>query len=411
MRFNLEQILSKINTWWDQIDRDKAKQFLIGLMAGFVILGMVGRLIAPSLKHFCRWVIEKDVKEEAFSLQAVPVDVQECKPETIFRRLPAIGELKAKSTNAFKCELTSGGRIKALPLNEGEQVAEGDTLIEFDDAEYKGRYQSAIGARAKAEADFNRFEKLFAKNSISQAEFDKAKSEFEQAKGREAEAKAQLEKTIIKAPFPGTVGIVEHYKVGEVVRPDATLVTLVDDQLMDIDIPIASKNFSQISKDQDVIFKVEAYPDEEFKGKVIAVDSIISKETRTILLRAEVENKDRRLKAGMIADVQIVTGVETDAFKVPEAAIVTMGEESFVFVAERGKAARKKVLKSFAIGSDRVIDEGLKKGQLVVSVASMRIFEGCPLKVKSIDGMTQEEWLKKQEELKKAKKGEPKKEK
>lgn len=400
-KFDLEKILQYIKNYWENIDKEKAQQVLVGIMVGFVAIGMVSRLMAPSLKHFCRWVLERESKEEAFQLQAVPVDVNECKAETIYRRLYAIGEIKAKSAVTFKCELYGGGRIKALPLQEGEMVNEGDVLIEFDDAEAQGTFQKAVGARTKAEADFGRAEKLFAKQSISQSEFDKAKSDFEQAKGQEAEAKARLDKTVIKAPFAGVVGIVEHYRVGEVVKPDAPLVTIVDDQTIYVDMPIASKNYNEISKDQDVIFKVEAYGETEFKGKVTAIDSVINKDTRTILLRAEVDNSDQRLKAGMMGDVQVITGVETDAFKVPEAAIVSVGEENFVFIVERGKAVKKKVLKSFAIGKDRVIDEGIKAGQLIINVASLRVFEGCPIKIKSIDGLTEEEWLKKQAAKKK----------
>ncbi len=402
--FNLEKILQNIKNYWESINKERAQQILIGTVFGFVCIGMVSRLLSPSLKHFCRFVLEREAKEEGFQLQAVPVDAHECKSETIYRRLYAIGEIKAKSAVTFKCEISSGARIKALPLQEGEMVNEGDTLIEFDDAEAQGRYQNTIGARVKTEADFHRAEKLFEKQSISQSEFDKAKSEFEQAKGREAEAKAQLDKTIIKAPFSGVVGIVEHYRVGEYIKPDTPIVTLVDDQTIYVDMPIASKNFSEISKDQDVIVKVEAYPETEFKGKVIAVDSVINKETRTILLRAEVDNSDQRLKAGMMGDVQVITGVETDAFKVPEAAIVSVGEENFVYVVERGKAVKKKVIKGFAIGKERVIDEGLKKGQLVINVASLRIFEGCPVKIKSIDGLSEQEWLCKQKTAKKNKK-------
>jgi|GEM_PF-6901900 len=406
MRFNfdLEKLLQYAKHRWDNIDKEKAQQILVGIIAGFVAIGMVTRLLSPSLKHFCRWVLERESKEDAFQLQAVPVDVHECKAETIYRRLYAIGEIKAKSAVTFKCEVYGGGRIKSLPLQEGESVNEGDVLIEFDDVEAQGNYQKALGAKTKAEADFGRAEKLFAKQSISQSEFDKAKSELEQAKGNEAEAKGRLDKTIIKAPFSGVIGIVEHYRVGEVVKPDAPLVTLVDDQTIYVDVPIASKSYNEISKDQDIVFKVEAYPDVEFKGRVIAIDSIINKDTRTVLLRAEVDNSDQRLKAGMMGDVQVITGIETDAFKVPEAAIVSVGEENFVFIAERGKAVKKKVIKSFAIGKDRVIDEGLKSGQLIINVASLRIFEGCPVKIKSIDGMLEDEWLKKQEAKKKRKK-------
>lgn len=400
-KFDLEKILQNIKSYWENIDKEKAQQVLIGIMIGFVAIGMVSRLLSPSLKHFCRWVLERESKEDAFQVQAVPVDVAECKAETIYRRLYAIGEIKAKSAITFKCELHGGGRIKALPLKEGDPVNEGDVLIEFEDAEAQGRHQSAAGIRANAEADFGRIEKLFAKKSISQREFDEAKAKFEKAKGEEATAKAQLDQTIIKAPFSGVVGIVEHYRVGEVVKPDAPLVTLVDDQTIYVDMPIASKNYNEISKDQDVVFKVEAYGDTEFKGKVIAIDSVINKDTRTILLRAEVDNSDERLKAGMMGDAQVITGVETDAFKVPEAAIMSVGEENFVYIVERGKAVKKKVIKSFAIGKERVIDEGLKAGQLIISVASLRIFEGCPIKIKSIDGLTEDEWLKKQAAKKK----------
>jgi len=379
-------------------DKKRLQQIITGIVIGFVAIGMTTRLLSPSLKHFCRWVIEQDTKEESFSLQTIPVDVLEVKPQTVYKRIYAIGELKGKSAATIKSELQSSARIKNIPMIEGEHVEKDTVLIEFDDAENKGRYQAAVAAHKNAKANFNRSEKLFKSKNISQNEYDKSKGDFEKTKGDEDTAKAQLEKTVIKAPFSGTVGIVENFRIGDVVRPDVALMTIVDDSKIHVDIPIASKHFSELSKNQEIVFTVEAYPDQTFRGHVTALDSVIRPETRTLLVRAEVDNENGTLKPGLMGDVQIITGMETEAFKIPEAAIVSMGEESFVFVSENEKAQRRKVIKSFAIGNDRVIDDGLKAGNLVVSVASLRLMEGSPLSIKSINEMSKEEWLKKQNE-------------
>lgn len=372
------------------------KQIGIFFAVGLVGLVMIGRILSPATKQFCRYVLESDTTEEASGLQALPVDAIEIKPETVYKRLFALGELKAKSAINIKLELPQSARIEGIDFTEGQEVKKGDVLIRFDDREYRGQYQRALAEKERAEAEYNRAQRLQKSGSISKAEFEKAKAGFEGSMGELNRAKSLLDKCKITASIDGTIGIIENFRVGEVVRPETPIVNLVDNSVIRLDMQIPSKNITDLEVGQSVLLNVQTFPGEEFKGEIVALDSSVNTETRTLLVRAEVENPENKLKPGMIGNAQIITGALIDAFVVSDSSIISYGEKQIVFVVERGRASFREIITSFAIDDKRVVESGLKKGMLVVAVPGPRMVEGVPVKIQSVDGKTEAEWKKSQ---------------
>ena len=128
------------------------------------------------------------------------------------------------------------------------------------------------------------------------------------------------------------------------------------------------RDIAAIKLGQDAAFTVLAYPGEKFHGKVLLIGNVVEAGSRTLEVRIAVGNADGRLKAGMFADVEIVTTILDNVLLIPDHALETDGESRIVFVALDGNKFEKRVVKPGLEQSGRVqILEGIKPGEKIVT--------------------------------------------
>lgn len=209
--------------------------------------------------------------------------------------------------------------------------------------------------------------KISAKKEVesAEAEYERAKAEYEYVKNisyqrevqaREAEyasAKADYEKARqtllvlgvkpdelfdqdtshyeIYSPLSGTV-VERKVNVGELVDENTDLFTIMDLSRLWLFADIYENLLPQVKSGQEVKLRVLPYPDRSFKGRVSYISPVIDPHTRTIRVRAEIENKSLLLKPEMFGEAQIVTGVKKMVISVPEKAVLNEEGEKAVFV-------------------------------------------------------------------------------
>jgi len=198
--------------------RYNLKYVATGFFIGFVLVFLLGRIMGPSTKQFCRYVLERDGQEDAFTLQSLPVDVITANPQSVYKRLFALGEIKLKEGkgNTITSELQNSTKLIKINFKPGDWVEEGQVLFKFKDAEAKGNYNRAKARLSNAEANFKRAESLLKSGNMHQEAYDKIKGEKGVAAGELETAKAQLDKTVIKGA--ATIKIPQRKSVHE--RPD-----------------------------------------------------------------------------------------------------------------------------------------------------------------------------------------------
>jgi len=170
----------------------------------------------------------------------------------------------------------------------------------------------------------------------------------------------------IYAPVTGTV-IERHLTLGEVVEPAEPLFTIADLSNLWVIADIPENDISMVKKGQKVSVAVPSYPDAEFIGKVTYISDTVEPATRSVKVRAEVENLKGTLKPEMFATVKVGTG-KMDALAIPESAVQREGEKTIVFVAEDEITFQKRVvtLGPEVDGYHQVIS-GLEKGERIVT--------------------------------------------
>jgi cobalt-zinc-cadmium efflux system membrane fusion protein len=144
------------------------------------------------------------------------------------------------------------------------------------------------------------------------------------------------------------------------------ILTIVDPKLLWVDAEIYEKDLAKAKIGQDVEVVVPAYPAERFTGKVSYIADTVHEETRTIIVRTEVDNGDERLKPGMFADVSLFYARNGPVLTVPLSAILEEGDEQIVFVREPDGYARREIETGALNGLHRQVVKGLREGEEVV---------------------------------------------
>src|SRR5690606_38081991 len=184
-----------------------------------------------------------------------------------------------------------------------------------------------------------------AKGAVTDLEYDQvtakcktAPLDLAAAQARQTLAAKNVGDGVIRSPFAGVV--TERYvEVGEYVQASSRVVSLaqVDDLRLEFSLPEA--NFTHVKVDADVKFRVVAYGDTVFHGKVTHISGAV-RDTRDVLVEAAVANPDRKLLPGMFADVELVVGQRTLP-SVPKAAVFHMNGKSNVLVLKDGRLEQR----------------------------------------------------------------------
>lgn len=277
------------------------------------------------------------------------------------------------------------GVIERLRVREGDRVREGEVLFELEKGDFLLAVRQAEAALKEAEAaheqasrDFSRFEALRGKQVISQREYEQARvqrdlalARLEQARVALEQARRNLEETVIRAPFAGVV--TQRFKdEGERVRAgmpgqEAAVLLLEDLSVLKARGSLPELEVGQVREGMEAEVRVDAYPQEVFRGKVSLVSPRLDPASRAFTVEVEIPNAKGLLKPGMFARVRILKGTKR-ALVVPLEAVLR--EEGVwvyhCFVVKDGRAERRTVVPRFTPFDYVEILEGLEEGELVV---------------------------------------------
>ena len=307
---------------------------------------------------------------------SLPVKAAPAKLGTVTDDVTAVGTLVANESVMIRPEVA--GRVVAIHFNEGQTVATGARLVSLDASEYQAQLAASRADERLTAQRAERASELFKKSFISQQALDDANEAYKKATAQRQENEARVAKTDIRAPFAGTMGL-RQVSVGAYLKAGDDIARLDKIDVMKLDFRVPEVYLGKIRRDQPVAVRVDAFPDEQFLGRVYAVETTVDERTRTVLLRGRVDNPGARLRPGMFARIALELGANDKAVLVPEQAIVPRGEKNFVFRVVDGKAAITEV----GLGSRRPgeveITRGLGPGDVVVTDGQMKLQDGIPV--------------------------------
>ena len=321
--------------------------------------------------------------------------------------IPVTGTLVSNSRVDVKAEVI--GHIARFDKQEGDSVRAGEPVAWVDDENFRLAVRQSESAVQVAEAALERAS-LIASHSRSELErsenlvqsggiTDKdlkaaqladrdsaaqvllAQAEVDQARATLEVARKHVRDTIIYAPVSGEIQRKVLNK-GSYVEAPTHVFTIVDNSRLELESPVASADLAPIRNGQRATFKVNSYPDLTFEGHVIDMNPAVDDQTRSAKVRIQVANAAGKLKAGMFAQGEILTGVNASAIVIPAAAVYRddrAAKASSVFVLEDGKACRRAVRIGHERDSKLEIIDGLRAGEQLIAEQNIEIAEGVRL--------------------------------
>lgn len=283
---------------------------------------------------------------------------------------------------------TVTGRVTDIDALLGQSVKKGEILARLNSSELSSQQLAYLKARAQLELNRRNAERakaLFEADVIGAAELQRRESEYQISKAETRAASDQLQLLGVGpaaidrlgkqgevnsvTPVVATLnGVVVERKLaqGQVVQPADSLFVVADLSRLWAVAQVPEQQVSQVKAGQSVSIEVPALGHEKLVGKLIFVGQTIDPETRTVLVRTELDNRDGRLKPAMLASM-LIEAKPVNRLVIPAGAVVRENDEDNVFVAVGDGAFRlAKVKLGPEQGGVRVVVSGLKGGEKLV---------------------------------------------
>jgi len=188
-------------------------------------------------------------------------------------------------------------------------------------------------------------------------------------------------KAEVKAPIKGTV-IRYYVDIGESVipqepMPQEPVLNIAYMDKVKIVVNVGEKDISKLRKGKKVRVSVDAYPRENFRGRVVRVAPAVDLRSRKVKVELEIENKDHRLKPGMFADVEIIYNEHKNVLVVPRIAVLEKEGRKILFTVEDERAKLREVKTGVSDEEKTEIVEGLTEGESVIIEGNYGLIDGA----------------------------------
>lgn len=310
--------------------------------------------------------------------QAKPtVKIEVLQPEVFSETVRLSGSLVARESVQLVAE--AAGRVAYLDLQEGQQVQAGQLLLGLNNDDLKAQLAKQNAILSELKTRLVRQNALLKSEAISQQEFDQIDLAFKSVTADITLIEAQIEKTEIRAPFAGRVGL-RYISKGAYVGPNTQIAELVNADPMLVDFSIPEKYASQLSIGMPLTFTVENQ-NEEFPAKLIAIAPRIDPNTRSLQVRAEVPNPQNRLVAGSFARIELSLNEIQAALLVQSTAIVPEMDTKKVFVLRKGLVEAVQVVTTARSENRVLVVAGLTPGDSVITAGILKVRPGMQVEV------------------------------
>lgn len=310
----------------------------------------------------------------------VAVEVAPARQAQVTSDIRAIGSLQ--SDESVKVASEVAGRIQEIAFREGEQVKQGDVLVQLDAALVKASMDETEARMDLAKANYDRAQQLQRSGSGTARALDEARAELNTSNALLDSQRVQIAKHTITAPFDGVVGL-RSVSVGAYIAVGTELVNLEKIDVLKVDFKIPETQLGNVAPGQEVEVVVDALPNRTFVGKVYAIDPLVDVNGRALSVRARLPNADLVLRPGLFVRV-VLKGRDTrSAVFVPESAIVPRGQERLVWVIEDGKAIEKRVQLGRRLAGEVEVVGDITPGISVVTAGQGRLRSNVAVEVVS----------------------------
>lgn len=351
------------------------KRMIIMLIAVGVILGGIF-----GYKGF-----QSSMMNKSLAVNAVPV-VTVSAAEAVVKgwqpQISSVGSLRAVHGVDVTTEVA--GLVQSVNFKSGDSVKAGQVLVQLNADTDIAELQTLIASRDLARSIYERSKKQFLVKAVSQASLDADEADLKVKEAEVAQQQAEVDKKTIRAPFAGRLGI-GPVDPGQYLNPGDEIVTLQALDSLYVDFSLPQQELSRVTIGQVVVVSLDVAPDQEFAGRISAINSKVAPETRNVRIEAAIANPQHKLLPGMYATLKIQAGAVNRYLTIPRTAITFNSYGETVYVIESAEGAdgtSSTIVKQIfvTVGSSRgdqvAILKGLKGGDMVVTSGQLKLKNG-----------------------------------
>lgn len=306
------------------------------------------------------------------------------------------------------------GYIAKLHVDKGDFVRANQLLVEIDHTDYLHAVNQAKANLSAAQArvsqqdavvrntklTLDRMQTLIKDQFVSQQDLDTAEVNFDAARAAQESLQAQanqmdvalaqagtnLTYSYIRAPFAGYIaernldtGAYVSSATASTSTMSRGIMSLQDIDTVRVLIEVVERDIPLVKIGQKAELRAEAYPDRIFEGTVTRIVQALNRATRTMTVEIDLPNRDRRLKGGMFARVEVLVGTRPQALQIPIDAVSRLEETQYVYIAEDGKARKVDIGIGARQGNYIEIIKGLAGNEEVIVSGKDLVRDGTPV--------------------------------
>ena len=358
------------------------------MSAKYRTLSFAALLLCLTLSWVTAGCGREEKKAQVTAPQATVVTLGEITTRRVEDVLNQVGTLNSPKMVTIRAELAAP--VAQILFQEGAEVKQGQLLVKLDAAKVQAdmsnleqRIRQLKIRLAHQKRNLERNRPLVKDKLVSQMKYDDMETEIALAQAALAQAQADMSRqkemladTEIRAPFDGVIGS-KDLSVGDYLKVGDPVVKVVSLNPLEMEFSVPERHKAGIFQGQEVSISTVAYPGRGFTGKVSFISPVVDTRTRSFKVKALVDNARHQLNPGMFGRLKVTVAVRENALCAPWASIIQTEKETYIYLAQDGKAKKVPVVlgkigKSWA----EVLEPKLVAGAKVILEGKFMVKDG-----------------------------------
>ena len=310
-------------------------------------------------------------------LPGVAVEAREVSSSSLVGEITASGLLRGVQEAWVVSE--TQGVIETVAFELGDRVAAQSVLVSLDDSLQRLQLQEAEERLRAYQVDLAAAERLYESGDASQTQLIQARSAAIGAQAAAERARKALADRTLATPIPGAVaGKAEGVSPGNYLSPGVRVARIVDLSRLQLRVSVGEREVRYIAEGAQASVSVPACGPDPVPARVMAVAAGSDPGTGSFPMVIEWENTcGDAVKAGMTASVRISPTGNSSHPIVPASAVLRRGDDTYVFIAENGRAVRREVVLGDQDGNRMAVRDGVSAGEVVITTGTTRLTDGA----------------------------------
>ncbi len=304
----------------------------------------------------------------------IPVSVEDIRLKSIEEFVNTTGTAYPKGEIQLKSKITATYYLEKNPSTGrfwqmGDRISAGAVIARLEDREYvlSVKLETTQLNLELSESELKKQESLYEKGGVTLKELKTASIDYENAKSNLENAKLQMAKTKITAPFDGVIVDLTYHTQGTQIESGASIAKIMDYVTMYMEVQLPEKYISVIKPSQVVKLTNYTIPEDTIIGQISQLSPAIDADTRTFKGNIQINNSKYLLRPGMFVKADIVTSHRDSVIVIPKSIILSRQRGKTVFIINRGVAVERIIETGLENLTDVQVTRGLAKNERVVT--------------------------------------------